>query len=184
MFPPNDSMTRRPLPSTGFPRVSSPASRVLRGVPTPCGPSRRPSLSFGWQYHLPCACVRLPSGPTPTGGLEHLGLAAPCHVVSRMEPQGLPGSWTTLLHLCPGLRPRRDRHARPLPHVGTAPRLKHAKGSHDDNPFAAQCPGLSARCLRFVVWVTPPLHARLASGCWPALPDGIGYPQSCDERFQ
>jgi hypothetical protein len=24
---------------------------------------------------------------------------------------------------------------------------------------------------------------RLASGCWPALPGGIGYPQGPDERF-
>jgi hypothetical protein len=29
----------------------------------------------------------------------------------------------------------------------------------------------------------PGRHARLAPGCWPALPDGVGYPQGPDERF-
>jgi len=28
-----------------------------------------------------------------------------------------------------------------------------------------------------------PDHARLASGCWPALPGGIGYPLGSDARF-
>ncbi len=27
-------------------------------------------------------------------------------------------------------------------------------------------------------------HARLASGCWPALPGGVGYPLGSNERFQ
>jgi len=27
-------------------------------------------------------------------------------------------------------------------------------------------------------------YARLASGCWPALPGGVGYPQGSIERFQ
>jgi len=31
---------------------------------------------------------------------------------------------------------------------------------------------------------SPEVHARLASGCRPALPDGIGYPQDSNERFQ
>jgi hypothetical protein len=31
---------------------------------------------------------------------------------------------------------------------------------------------------------SPRDHARLASGCWPALPGGIGYPQGSTERFQ
>src|SRR3954466_13118793 len=29
----------------------------------------------------------------------------------------------------------------------------------------------------------PRHHARLAPGCWPALPDGAGYPQGPVERF-
>src|SRR3982751_6866675 len=30
---------------------------------------------------------------------------------------------------------------------------------------------------------SPRHHARLAPGCWPALPDGAGYPQGPNERF-
>src|SRR5271156_2619433 len=30
----------------------------------------------------------------------------------------------------------------------------------------------------------PNQHATLASGCWPTLPGGIGYPQGSNERFQ
>ena len=39
--------------------------------------------------------------------------------------------------------------------------------------FEAQCPSFPSGCLRFVKAVTR-LHARLASGCRPALPGGIG----------
>jgi hypothetical protein len=38
--------------------------------------------------------------------------------------------------------------------------------------FEAQSHGLHARCLRFAGAVTD-VHARLASGWWPTLPDGI-----------
>ena len=41
IFPSLGSMTRHPLPSTGSPGVSSPASPVQRSAPTPDRPSRR-----------------------------------------------------------------------------------------------------------------------------------------------
>ena len=41
IFPSYGSMTRHPLPSTGSPGVSSPASPVQRSAPTPDRPSRR-----------------------------------------------------------------------------------------------------------------------------------------------
>jgi hypothetical protein len=49
--------------------------------------------------------------------------------------------------------------------------------------FGAQSHGLHTRCLRFVTTVTRG-HARLASGCWPALPGGIGYPLGSYAEFQ
>jgi hypothetical protein len=86
---------------------------------------------------------------------------------------------------CPGLRLRRNRYARPSRRIDTAPRHENGEGyPRLRSDFGAQCPGFAAGCLRFVGWVTPPLHARLASGCWPALPGGIGFPQGSDERFQ
>jgi hypothetical protein len=73
------------------------------------------------------------------------------------------------VQLCPGLRLRRDRHARPLRRVGAAPRHENGEGCPRLRvDFGAQYPGLTAGCLRFVGWVAPPLHARLASGCWPS----------------
>jgi hypothetical protein len=49
--------------------------------------------------------------------------------------------------------------------------------------FEAQSHGPPIRCLRFAGWVTH-RHARLASGGWPALPGGTGYPLGPYERFQ
>ena len=54
------SAIRRLLPSTGSRRVSSPASSVVRGVPTACRPSRRASLPSLGSTAL-CACTSLPS---------------------------------------------------------------------------------------------------------------------------
>ena len=49
--------------------------------------------------------------------------------------------------------------------------------------FGAQSRGPSTRCLRFAARVTQ-RHARLASGCWSALPGGVRYPQGPIDRFR
>jgi len=104
-------------------------------------------------------------------------------LVPRRHPD-LPGSWRTPLCTCPALRPRRDLCARPLPHFGCClppfgrrrlPRLPNISGlNHTARTFAvyASQGGLPHR------------HARLASGGWPALPGGTGYPLGPCERFQ
>ncbi len=56
-------------------------------------------------------------------------------------------------------------------------------GSHNDISFEARSHGLPTRCLRLATRVARG-HPRLASGCWPALPGGIGYPQGSSARFQ
>ena len=63
------------------------------------------------------------------------------------------------------------------------PRYVHDEGSHDKLTFEAPSHGLGTRCLRFVLAIAGH-DARLASRCWPALRDGIGYPQDSIERFQ
>ena len=64
----------------------------------------------------------------------------------------------------------------------TAPDLATPKARRDDT-----LSGLNNRALRLAVYASQPGllpdHARLASGCRPALPDGIGYPQGSNERF-
>jgi hypothetical protein len=60
-----------------------------------------------------------------------------------------------------------------------SPRYGQNEGSHDNPYFGAQSHGFGTRCLRFVGWVAPALHAKLASGCWPGfagwawLPTGL-----------
>ena len=56
---------------------------VLWSAPTPCGPSSRPSLSFGWPYH-PVRLYSLHSGPTPAWGQGPYVVAVPPrHLLSR-----------------------------------------------------------------------------------------------------
>ena len=52
-------------------------------------------------------------------------------------------------------------------HRRRGPRYVHDEGSRDKPYLEAQSHGFSTRCLRFVVWVSPALHARLASRCGP-----------------
>ena len=91
---------------------------------------------------------------------------------ATQETADLPGSWGTLVTVRLGLRPRWDRHARPYGVSARPPLLPTAKAPDEQKDFGARYPGFRSDCLRFVVRVAPP-HARLASGCWPALPDGI-----------
>lgn len=76
--------------------------------------------------------------------------------------------------------------ARPTREAYTAgrcgPTYRERRGFSTMSNFGARSHGIGTRCLRFAVRIAP-THARLASGCWPALPDGIDYPQSSDERF-
>ena len=68
--------------------------------------------------------------------------------------------------------------------VDAAPALHHDKGS----PRAICISRLNHTAWALAVYASqrrlPGHHARLASGCWPALPGGIGYPLGSIERFQ
>ncbi len=98
------SAIRRPLPSTGSWRVSSPASSVLWAAPTPCHPSRRTSLpSLGDT----AVCTRL-FAPVDSRvllpqarGFGSTGFPSFRFIARRR--QGLPGSWGTPLCTCPAL---------------------------------------------------------------------------------
>ncbi len=133
MFHSNSSITRRPASLHQVPAGSgSPASAVLSGrydSPWPVPPR---FVAFAWRYH-PCTPDSLPSvwRAAPTGrGVSQSAPVAPAalmggdHGASHVpaEPQ---------LHLCPALRPRRDRgpQAHTMPRHG--PRSKHDGGSHE-----------------------------------------------------
>src|SRR5438445_2891394 len=124
------SAIRCPLPSTGSSRVSSPASPVLRGIPTACRPSRRASLPSLGGTAL-CARASLPSAAErshrrPGASFTRLSLVP----VTARRRQALPGSWGTPLCTCPALRPRWDLHARPSRRFGAAFRHYYRVGSH------------------------------------------------------
>ncbi len=90
-------------------------------------------------------------------------LGNPCERVLLSDPGGIA-------HARP-LR-RRDAAFRPFNNVGS--REENISGLYHTTrslAVSASQPG------------SPRHHARLASGCWPALPDGVGYPRGSIERF-
>ena len=183
MFPPNGSMIRHPLPSAGSSGASVPASSVLRDAPTPCHPSRRTSLpSFGGTTPVPlCLVSRSPShapirprhttdGPgvfmpvAPEPALDVETTGSPRFLAD--PPVDMPCSATPVRSLFPG--PLRDREMLPsVCETTSALTFQQFRGS-------IARPAHSLSTLRS--HGLPHAHARLASGCWPALPDGIGYP--------
>src|SRR5713226_10115576 len=140
-------------------------------------------VAFAWRYRS-CARWFAPVSDR-TLSLPARGFDTPVTLVlvHARRRQGLAGSWGTPLCACLALRPRWDFSARPLRRVSTAFRNLNNVGSHDKLAFEAQSHGLFTRCLRFVASVATD-GARLASGCWPALPGGIGYPLGSSAEFQ
>src|SRR5262245_34267985 len=141
------------------------------------------SLWFAGPY-LP---VRLSSySPRPErrpGGLGPLGAAAPGPLVIEEERQGLSSSRGTLVCLCRVLGPRRERVPLAVGKDVVAP----ASGNNKGSPRVRQSRGSIARPEHWLSTLRPRPYgaedARLASGCGPGLPGGIGYPQGSYERF-
>ena len=63
------------------------------------------------------------------------------------------------------------------------PPLKPQRRPRQFKPFEAQSHGFCARLLRFVQG-SPQCYARMAPGCRPALPGGLGFPLGHDRRFR
>jgi len=183
MFPSNGGLTRLPLPSAGSPRVGSPASPVLWGVPTPCRPSRRTSLpSFGDTTRASAVCSQRPRTQRPwASGVGHPVLR-PGLVGGGDRVSQVPGRPVCV---CRVLRPRRDRSVRPLRRIDAAPAPAKNEGSPRPNfDFGAQWHGL-----RIAVYASqrglPQRHARRASGLLgPALSGWDLHPRGLNERFQ
>jgi len=81
--------------------------------------------------------------------------------------QDLPGSWRTLLSLCPVLRPRQDRRHQALAVCRHGLRSDNGEGSHDK-----MLSRLNRTALGLAVYASPRgsphADAKLASGCWPS----------------
>jgi hypothetical protein len=147
-FPTANRRRFAPFPPRGPRGTSSPASKVLRGAATPCPPLAK----------LCCLALAIPPGtsvvslPSAQTADQGPGVDHPVSLrdFSSGEDQGLPGSWATLVQLCPGLRPRRDRHARPLRRVSAAPRLNESEGY----PRLREISGLHVRASLLAVYAS------------------------------
>jgi hypothetical protein len=146
-------------------------------------------VAFAWRYHACDTMIRVPAftplppaGVTPQADQGGFMPGAPSGSWAWRR-QGLPGSWGTLLRTCSALRPRRDRSRQARYDTSDAAfRRHHVVGSRDHNHFGA----CHAACSLAVYASQPGLpadHARLASGCWPTLPGGTGYPLGSAVRF-
>ena len=111
-WPHHRSLTSIPLPSPGSPRYRFPCFIGTMEMCDSLRPSRRASLSFAWRYHVPRLSFRSCGPGRQTAGLGFI-IRSPYRIISHGDDQGLPGSWRTLLCLCPGLGPRQDRRDRP-----------------------------------------------------------------------
>ncbi len=170
-----------PLPSSGSSRSSSPTSTVLSGRYDFLPPISPHFVAFAWRYHgntrgfAPIAAECYGDGP----GVGHP--VAPSGI-SSMETTGSPTFLGDPLCLCPALRPRQDRRARPLRHANMAPALTTTKAP------ALQLSRLNHTASALAVYASqhglPHDHARLASGCRPSSTGRDFHPQGSNKRFQ
>ena len=166
-FPSHGSMTDIPLPSTGSPRYGFPCFNGTMKMRDSRRPSHRASFpSFGDTRRRVCRFA--PCGPErTTAGLGFI-IRSPLPDITPGDDPGLPSSWRTLMCLRPALGPRRARHYRDKAIAASrhGPTRMLLRGLSTRGNFGARSHGISTRCLRFAVRITPP-HARLASGCGP-----------------
>ena len=128
MFPPNGSAIRRPLPSTGSPRVEFPGfNGVYEALRLPADRPTALRDCFAWPYHPARLCL-LRSGPTPAWGQGPSGLAVPRRQLlsrwsRRVSQVPREPSWTYAVFFDPG------GTGRPLPwrDAGMAPDLTTPK---------------------------------------------------------
>jgi hypothetical protein len=169
---------------------SFPAPASLHRVPSirfPCflGTIRRSDfppffsphfVAFVWRYP---SCIPHFVPPVVVGRNAHgpgVVNREPHPACAKGKRRDLPGSWETPMWTCHVLRPRWDRHTRPIKVYRCGLPLRKRRRLPYRYAFGAQSHGLHTRCLRFVAVVAHGLYARLASGCWPALPGGVDYP--------
>ena len=94
------------------------------------------------------------SGPPDAGDRTWSFAVWQPHATFGRRRLDLPGSWRTLVCLCPALRPRQDRCSQAIRDTGTAPANVTTKAHHDSSPFEAQSHGFGTGCLRFAPPVT------------------------------
>jgi len=168
IFPSGGSASRRPLPSAGssegeFPRFTG---TMRRSDSRPPIPPR--FVSFAWRYATKARS---------TGSPRFLG-SPHVYVPGATTPDVGPALMRRALFNDPGGPATLDQYSAPmLPSASpkaSAPTRLISGLNHTARTLAVYPKG---RALRGASQDgSPRHHARLASGCWSALPDGSGYP--------
>jgi hypothetical protein len=141
-------MTWQSLPSPGSTRSRSPGSTVLWIAPMSCVPH----ATLGClRVAIPCVAsvLSLPSAQIARPRARGSSSGPHSRTLSHGDDQDLPGSWRTLLSLCPVLRPRQDRRIRPLQCAGTAPAMSTTKA-----PTTIHLSGLNRTALGLAVYAS------------------------------
>lgn len=183
-FPSDGSMTRRlaslhRVPSRSVPRLP----RYYRDAPTPAPPSHR-ARCLRPAVPLVASSVSLPSALDARPGARKFRVRHSQADFAKGEGQAsqVPGE-----PHCACARfsdPGGIDFPKPLRRVDAAPGPFNGVGSREKTHFEAQWPGYShsLSTLRRVGCPTATQDSLPAAGY--ALPDGIGYPQGSNERFQ
>lgn len=173
-------MARRLLPSAGSLASVPPRRRYYEALRLPAA---RPAA-------LRCLRLAVPRShpsfvPVAAGcGGHGPGVGHPVAPAGDLpwRRRGLPGSWGTVVNLSCSLTPAGSGAPG---HCGAATRPSVPLTTWA--PASDNISGLNFTTRSLAVYAlqcgSPQHHARLASGCWPALPGGVGYPQGSIERF-
>jgi hypothetical protein len=171
VFPFNDSVIRQPLGSGGSRRFGSPPSSLLRAAPTSGRSSRGPSFPSVGGTALCQMFAPFGSGTPLRAWVRFTWLPSP--LCCRRKRLDLPGSWRTLVRVPCSMTPV-GPSGQAIATFGFCLPLGERRRPPRLDAFEAQSHGPGTPCLRFAESVTLP-HARLGSGCWPALPDGACF---------
>ena len=163
--PPQAPSSGRPLPIRrvpwgGFPDLIGTISRLRLLAP------HRASLRFLRSALPPLRPLRSPGDGRFPAGLDHFyrGARAASH---RWRRRDLPGSWTTLAYM-----PRSQTPADPQPQAITGPAMWSSADLTTSTPLRTLSRLYHAACTLSVYASqpgSPPDHATLDSGWWPAL---------------
>jgi hypothetical protein len=170
-----------PFPPLGPPRRVPQLQRYYGAVRLPVPLSPR-FVAFAWRYPAVCLLFRSRRSRHPTAGLGFVFRSPPPEVAAGRQ-SGPPRFPDNPLSLCPVLRPRQDRTHQAIAVCRHGPRYVHNEGSHE----SIQLSRLNRTASGLAVYASSGVLPRKTQNSLPAagqaLPDGIGYPQGCYERF-
>ena len=171
-----------PFPPLGPPRRVPQLQRYYGAVRLPVPLSPR-LVAFAWRYPASRPSIRSQRPRTPDRGP---GVHTPVPTTGKIRREASRASQVPGQPAVP--MPCSSTPAGPNTpgHCGMSawPPLCPQRRLPRLNPaFEAQWHGLGTRCLRFVRYSCPHPTQNSLPAAGQALPDGIGYPQGCYERF-